>query len=125
MKWSGGSTDQLPLAESDLARRLDLPRAATRDVAAMLVRAGVLRRVESGTGEPLLLPARDSSRIALLDVIDAVDGADGDPHFLHRHYGLRPCNPDWTPRRRWVPSAHILLRDMELPGGAAAAERKE
>jgi membrane protein len=116
--------DAPPLAASDLARCLDLPRTATRDIAAMLVDADVLCRVESGTGEPLLLPARDSSRIALLDVIDAVDGADGNPDFPYHHPRLAALKSRLDAvRSEMGASARILLRDMEFPEGCPAAER--
>ena len=118
--------DEPPLAEDELAKRLELPRAATRDIAAMLVRAGILRRAESGAGEPLLLPARDSARISLLDVMDAVDGADGNPHFPHDHPLLAALKSRldavWS---ELGASAHLLLRDLELPGGDSATERKD
>ena len=118
--------DQPPLADGGLAQCLGLPRTATQDAAAMLVRAGILRRVESGTGEPLLLPARDSSRISLLDVVDAVDGADGNPHFPHEHPRLVALQSRLEAMRSELgASAHILLRDMELPESGAAAERKD
>lgn len=107
--------DEPPLAEGDLAGRLELPHAATRDIAAMLVRAGVLRRAEGGNGEPPLLPARDSARISLLAVIDAVDNADGNPHFPLRHPRLAALKSRLDAvRSEMGASADILLRDMDL-----------
>ena len=106
------------VTEDDIARELAISPRETRDMTALLVRAGLLHRVhgEDG-GTELLQPARDTSAITVRDVVAALDNIDENPLFADQHPRLAALatSLDSLLDPREDPSAARLLRDVE-PG---------
>lgn len=104
------------VTEEDIARELAVSPREAGDMAALLVRAGLLHRVhDEDGGAELLQPARDTSAITVRDVVAALDNIDENPLFADQHPRLAALasSLDSLLDARENPAAARLLRDVE------------
>lgn len=100
--------DEPPLSELQLADALDASPDEVREMVDTLAAAGILTRAAADDDAPEVLPARDSSRITVRDVLDAMDNANASRRIPDRH--------------RKMSAAAASLRRLDAPGSASAAD---
>jgi membrane protein len=107
--------DEPALDEASLGAELDISTGEVREMVDMLEHAGILSRVAGDdTDTPLVLPARDSSKITVRKVLDAVDNARARRHFPEGHPKLAAMSSCLRRLRglQGSPAEGLLLRDV-------------